>query len=228
MQGINKIFQIGFNKCGTTSLYRLFKETATPRVNAIHWHEGRLAYTIKQNIDCGIPALSSYEHISFFSDMECLYIDSTSNEVKLLFAHLEFFDVLDRHYPGSKFILNTRPLDSWLLSRLRHVVGWEPIRDGCAVRMKERIPYERLSIEAYGLSSREELVNKWRDDWHRHHQAVFQHFAGRSRDLLVFDIERDPLTKLKDFFAPYGLEFSTDALPRDNQTSLAQEPSLGR
>ena len=225
---INKIFQIGFNKCGTSSLFKLFKDCSVPRLNAIHWDKGLLAHTIQQNILAGIPALSSYEHFTFFSDMECLYVDKNSGEVKLLFSHVEFFEILDRQYPGSKFILNTRSLDSWLQSRLNHLVGWEPVNNGRVGRMKESIPYEQYNLKHYGLSSREDLLQKWRDDWYRHHQAVIQYFTERKDDLLVFDIEQDPLAYLKSFFAPYGIKFMADELPRENQTSLVSEPALHR
>ena len=41
-----KIFQIGFNKCGTRSITQLFHDS---NVRSIHWDEGRLAIKMKHN-----------------------------------------------------------------------------------------------------------------------------------------------------------------------------------
>ena len=66
----NKIFQIGFNKCGTLSLWNLFNSYS--KLKSIHWDYGNLAQTIYNNIysDIYLP-LDSYEDYTYFGDMEC-------------------------------------------------------------------------------------------------------------------------------------------------------------
>ena len=41
---MGKIFQIGFNKCGTTSIHRMLVANG---INSVHWDKGRLSKSIK-------------------------------------------------------------------------------------------------------------------------------------------------------------------------------------
>jgi carbonic anhydrase len=67
MRKINKIFQIGFNKCGTVSLYHFFEDNG---LKPIHWDMGMLATTIKYNHNNNLPLLKGYEKYDVFTDME--------------------------------------------------------------------------------------------------------------------------------------------------------------
>lgn len=97
----NKIFQIGFNKCGTTSLFEYFKSTG---IKCIHWDNDKIAEQMQNNFQNGMPLLNGYEQFTFFSD----------------FAHIEYFKLLDQQYPNSKFILNVRDKQKWIQSRIKH------------------------------------------------------------------------------------------------------------
>lgn len=106
-----KIFQIGFNRCGTTSLYNFFKHSCSDGLLCAHWENHKLAkilYRKKSFKD------TEYQDYHFFSDMEGI-VDS-----KYHFAHMENYRDLDLQYPNSKFILNTRNINKWILSRLSH------------------------------------------------------------------------------------------------------------
>ena len=102
-----KIFQIGFNKCGTTSLHTCFMENG---VASIHWDRGKLAQRMDRNHKKGRPLLEGYEDYLFYADME--YAPE-------LYPHIRLYKQLDREYPASRFILNLRDKKAWLLSRCR-------------------------------------------------------------------------------------------------------------
>ena len=45
-----KIFQIGFNKCGTKTLHHYFSRNG---IRSVHWDEGRLAQRMFANLASG-------------------------------------------------------------------------------------------------------------------------------------------------------------------------------
>ena len=146
----NKVFCVGFNKTATTSLTRLLKDLGLTTCHDPEW---------ARVVDMTDPLLAQYDA---FSDGECADIEA-----------------LDLAFPGSKFVLNTRALDRWLVSRVRWV---EHRRDlGKTGRMRREL--DELGVEA--------AVLRWaavRDEYHRH---VVQYFSRRPRDLLVIDVEAD-------------------------------------
>ncbi len=171
-----KIFQIGFNRCGTASLSRFFQNN---NIKSIHWNRGVLASSIHENYLRGLPLIGpKYQDIVAFFDLECVH-------EKLYIAQL-LFKELDSQYPGSKFILNTRDKKKWLKSRVSHRQGH----------------YLEDSARVYGLSLLE-MFSEWSLEWDHHHEAVLEYFKDRPGDLLIFDIEKDPISKLCDFFRPY-------------------------
>ncbi|HXX53057.1 MAG TPA: sulfotransferase [Thermodesulfovibrionales bacterium] len=103
MKRINKIFNIGFNKSGTTSLSAALNILG---IRTIHYmHEGdRLIDIIRDNKKNNRKLLRGLEDIDGFSD----------------FAGI-LFQELDKQYPNSKFILTIRDMDEWLASREKHV-----------------------------------------------------------------------------------------------------------
>ena len=102
----NKIFFIGMNRTGTLSYYNFLiknniksihqRKDKTNKKDYGYWYETSLDYFKDHR-----GYLTSFEH----------YLD---NEIYL---DLNFLDI---NFPRSKFILNTRNLDEWLLSRLNH------------------------------------------------------------------------------------------------------------
>ena len=214
-----KIFVIGFNKCATLSLHKLFNEYSEPNLTSIHWNKGYLGRDIHRNISVGRPPLQGYESFVVFSDMECFI--SIEDQLKWIFVGSQFFDLLDLHYPGSKFILNTRNMDSWINSRLRHQCDYAPMKHGYTKRSEEFIHYSYLHKTAYKVDSDEQIIQIWKDQWIEHHDNVLTHFITRPNDLLVYNIDQDPFAKVSDFFAKCGIFFSTDSLPHANKTLIA-------
>jgi hypothetical protein len=173
-----KIFQIGFNKCGTTTLHHFFSANG---IKSLHHDQGKLATTIFTNYKTRKKLLSpEYEFYTAFFDMENIYHSPE------LYVYLELFKELDQQYPGSKFILATRNKDAWLRSRARHET-----RSG------------RTYLEVVAAKqqlSKQQVVALWDQQWDRHHQAVLEYFKDRPNDLLVFDIEQDDPKKIAAFF----------------------------
>ena len=72
---LNKVFQVGFNKCGTTSLHHLF---AASGYRSVHWHKGDLGRQIYINITTGQPVLSGISHLDCFFDMVFMDADKAN------------------------------------------------------------------------------------------------------------------------------------------------------
>ena len=47
----------------------------------------------------------------------------------------------------------------------------------------------------------EEVLTLWESQWYTHINNVLEYFKDRPNDLLVFNIEEDDATKIKDFFS---------------------------
>jgi hypothetical protein len=167
-----KIFIIGFNKTGTHSFHEYFKKNL---ISSIHWDGGKLARTIKYNHKNGIKILTGYEQYTVFSDME--------DVLNLNYAHVDYFMEFDKMYPGSKFILNIRDVENWIKSRINHGGGW----------------YVNYLCRKLNLT-KEKLNQKWREDYYNHTENVINYFSDKPNKLLIFDIEKDSIQKLNDFF----------------------------
>jgi hypothetical protein len=107
------IFIIGFNKTATTSLHAFFTGNGFP---SVHWDRGKLARRMVQNCLDDRPILNGYDReFRVFSDMQ-----AQSGRIRI--EANQYFRILDRDYPGSYFILNTRDLGKWISSRSANFV----------------------------------------------------------------------------------------------------------
>ena len=188
-----KIFQIGFNRTATTSLFKFFKKNG---LKSIHWNGGHLVDQMVRNMHLNVPLLSnSYrfqdgkptteklEDIVFFSDM--------TRELGQFDAK-DFYKQLDHDYPGSKFILNTRDVNSWIESR------WVLFNGRTARRWA--LPFYGLEDTPEGV---ETLNQIWRNMHENHHQDVVKYFSNRPKDLLIYDINSDTPEKIVDFLSDH-------------------------
>lgn len=173
-----KVFQIGFNKCATRSLYQLFSSAGC---KAVHWEGGKLARDLKASFEAGAKPLAAWDDTVFFSDME-LVNDRTGP----LIEGNRYFAYLHKHYPDARFILNTRDVEDWLFSRVDHNEG----------------KYLNNYRHHFGLTRTRDIMDRWRKDWEEQHLAVRTHFASHPEALLEYHIKLDPVEKLFDFFAP--------------------------
>jgi hypothetical protein len=158
------IFCIGLSKTGTRSLHDALQVLG---LRSVHWGGPDVQSAVQRGPEIraaveraaaeGRPLLDELEEADAYSDIEALSIR---------------FDVLDRQYPGSKFILTVRHLESWLDSRERHVEA--------NVARRQRGEYAGTFL----------VVDRpaWAAEMTRHQERVRAHFAGRPGDLLELDI----------------------------------------
>ncbi len=142
-----KVFAIGFNKSGTTSIHHLFQ---TLGLNSYHGLEWRKCADLR-----------------FFFKFDC-FSDGPPDD----------FMYLDKTFMNSKFILNVRQLETWVLSRLSHIE-----------RQKEKFDNFKLwptwDTTTFAIKS-------WIKERNEYHISVLEYFAKRSTDLLIIDYIRDP------------------------------------
>ena len=183
-----KIFTIGFNKCGTTSLHKLYKASG---LHSAHWRVSPDAY-LAQIMVCNWmghrPLLTGLEAFDAYSD---LFYLSGSNYLEAN----RLFDVLDRQYPDALFILNTRNKTAWLQSRARHRGTTHP---GTTHPGTESGSMLERKASCFGVPE-EEVMSIWADQWDAHHAQVRLHFRGQQHRFVEFDIETDPIGKLAAF-----------------------------
>ncbi|SHG73758.1 hypothetical protein SAMN05443144_1542 [Fodinibius roseus] len=177
MSEINKIFGIGFFKTGTVSLWR-----------AIEY----LGFTVQH----GMVPQGEQIRINLANFVSpCLYGLPEADAYMDIDELRNHFDLLDREYPNSKFILTTRPLEDWLASVQ-------------AQKHKRRSPYY------HAFEHQDPLLLKW----HRtaHHNAVREYFADRPDDMLELKIcEGEGWEKLCPFL---GKPVPNISFPHENKS----------
>ncbi len=199
-----RIFQIGFNRCGTKTLSEFFKANG---VRTAHWKRGTIACGIELARRQGKPLLTYVDRFQAFTDMERIRVPALRRwwvvtptfrrlvrelgpeENAPIYAY-KYFAPLHQQYPGSRFILNSRPVDKWVASRLRFMGGL----------------YRSCIHGDHAHGSDAELGKCWKRDWADHHASVRSYFADHPDDLLVFDIEADDPTRLVEFLKPVALD----------------------
>ncbi len=155
MRTAGKIFGIGLNKTATVSLHEALE---TLGYSSLHFGGPETRLAVQRAIEDGKPLLTYLDprYVAF-------------SDIGLLSYH---FDLADGQYPGSRFILTTRPLEDWLDSRERHV------------------EYNRSqhALGRYTGNFLEIDREHWTAMYHQHIARVRSYFADRPDDLLVIDI----------------------------------------
>ena len=200
-----RIFILGMNKCGTRSLHKFFRESDLP---SIHHDEGRLARRIDENVLSGRPPIEGYDEFQVFSDMEVTIDESRPRELILAQRYFREFDAA---YPGSLFILNTRNIDNWIVSRFNHGSGAYP-----------KIYLEKLRRRDNDQSlDMVQLVEAWRADWNELHGSIREYFTDHDR-FLEYHIENDSSEKLVAFLESHSIQLKSKTLPHRGQSDRAK------
>lgn len=176
----NFVFFNGFNKCATTALHVLCRDSG---IRSCHWRVSEtrfLARIMQTNMAHARRPFFGLEECVAFSDMT--YCDDT-----LLLDRCLWFREIYRAYPEAYYILNTRPVDHWVRSRMMHasVFGSFAARAAKATAM-----------------TMDELRDSWRRVFTQHHAEVEAFFADTPR-FLRFNIETQPIDDLVTFLAPH-------------------------
>ncbi len=167
-----KIFCIGLNKTGTTSLHKAFEILG---YNSVHYSskEGNIQNIIANNYKDNQLLLKSLEHYDVILDW---------NDESIL----DLYKVFDQQYPNSKFILNTRDLGGWINSREKHVLNISDLEN-----LQKKYPEHTW----YNIDKA-----AWEKLYHQHHKSVKDYFKNRPNDILEFNLfEGDGWEKLCGF-----------------------------
>jgi hypothetical protein len=188
-----RVFQIGFNKCGTRTLFRYLQENG---FRGVHWNKGRLAKAIFRNLSNGNDLLRGYENYDVLTDMEFVTKDFALEAYKL-------FPLLADAHPDAVFILNTREREDWIKSRFAHRHGNYSKKWKLALKIKDDAM----------------LADFWRRDWDNHHARVEKYFSDKAARFVKFDIAKDSPEVLSRLFP--GREMDVSAYRQMGKTKSA-------
>jgi hypothetical protein len=148
------VFGIGLNKTGTTSLHRALTILG---YRSLHWGGSEVRERVRRAMAEGKPLLHYFHPPP----------DAVSDVEEITHS----FELADRQYPGSRFILTVRDLHDWVESRRRHVE-------------RNRRAYGAGEYRGHFLEIDEK---RWVAEYRRHERRVLEYFGDRP-DLLVFDV----------------------------------------
>jgi len=174
-----KVFFIGFNKTATTSFHCFFKKNGCKSYHYTYSDEidypfNCLAWKMEDNLKKEKNILKEIDDADVYSDM--CYID---NKFYLHEAN-EHFKKLDKDFPNSYFIFQTRPLNDWIQSRLYHQKGNF---------------YKKL---LHNFKSEKDLVESWRRTYDYFYKNITSYFKNYNR-FIQFDISKDHIEKINLF-----------------------------
>lgn len=170
----NKIFFVGFSKCGTTALHYYLRKNG---IRSLHsHHKGLYAATIiEQNLIRGRDPLRYLSQFEAFSDM---LIASDTAYTEAIKYYKEFYEF----YPDSYFVYNDRPVDDWIKSRFNHT--------DFADRQAR-----------YFKVDKSELADVWRQINETHKRETMEFFRDKPK-FMHFNIDTDDIRKLTTFLRP--------------------------
>eukprot|EP01083_Nonionella_stella_P177423 623564_1 len=184
-----KIFQIGFNKAATRTLYTFFSHNGIKSMHHLQSYHGKRAeirevMMKRYNQNKTILKNNAYR---FYSDFGAASRLRDSDE------QTRTWQVLFKQYPDAKFILNIRKMEHWLKSRYFHL---SPVTGRFLIDSRGNAHHTHI-----------ETLNRWIKTWYQHSCDVLQFFErmNASHNLLIFNIETDPIDKVVDFFGGFGL-----------------------
>jgi hypothetical protein len=163
-----KFFIIGFNKTGTTSIDSFFQGYG---FKTIHWKSGDryLAQQIEVNVQRSDFILKGIDNFDVYSDFTFVSDDQAIEGNR-------YFRQLHSEFPSAFWILNTRSMQGWILSRLRHPKFAERYTKALGMSIIDLVAYwEKLKV------SRESEIREY--------------FMGNER-FVEFDIDRETFTEL--------------------------------
>jgi hypothetical protein len=182
-----KIFCIGLNKTGTSTLHKAFEILGLKSVHYMDDKGNNIKEIITSNFLAGNNILKGIDKYEVFSDW-----DQAPNTIAI-------FKEFDRQYPNSKFIANTRELQSWLDSRESHVKR----------NQEKKLKNPELDVKWLKIDRQ-----AWENQYKSHYSEIKTYFENREKDLLVFDVvEGDGWEKLCHFL---DLPIPNIPFPRKN------------
>jgi hypothetical protein len=203
-------FQIGFNRCATQSLYKAFIDCG---LKAIHHNfkttklcfREYIATLMLDNLDkpksLKKPILEhKLKMYDGFFDMTYIYDDYEFN-------FYTYFKNIERQYPGSIFIFNTRDCLSWILSRMKLGLS----------TTKYLLYYKNIN---------EKKIKEWIDHYFEHSYLVRDYFlhkpiVKKRTNLYVYIIDK---MSLSDFCKK--IELPNSERIKDEKTDFIKNKKL--
>ena len=190
-----KVFCIGFNKTGTSSLHRFFQESGLKSL-----HGGRWAINSR---------LRKGKH--HFLKHQCYSDDEQAD-----------FRALDAWFPGSLFILNDRSDKAWLYSRIKHVLRY-PEALQPEKMLLDRKQYGPMALDlAFGG---ELAIRKWLAEKRIYTRQAEVYFANRSDFLRINVPESEDWSEqLIAFFERNDFPIQRDNIPEKIHENVRKKP----
>ena len=161
MDAEGRIFGIGLSRTGTTSLMRALEHVG---YRTIHYPHDSVTLAELSSSVYRLSVLEEYEAVT----------DITVSP---------YYAQFDKIYPGSKFVLTVREIESWLASMEAHFERLGPHLE----RHSEMRPFtEFICAAVYGTHSFDEDRMRW--VYETHVRNVRRFFKRRPEDLLEIDV----------------------------------------
>ncbi len=202
-----KIFCIGKNKTGTTSLTKAFRDMEFIIGNQSD-AEGMIGDYIKKDFTRIIEYCKTAE---FFQDVP--------------FSMPETYKVLDKAYPNSKFILTVRDdASQWYNSITKfhaklfgngNIPTWDDLKNAT---YKYKGWMHEVMRATSNLTDSDEPYDKTKltNLYEKYNQEVMCYFENRPNDLLIINLsDKDAYKKFCDFI---GMEAKGNSFPWENKT----------
>jgi len=175
-----KIFVIGFNKTGTTSVDKALEELGYKRGNQKLFEYLSKGYWDGKGIDRIVEFCKYYD---YFQDLP--------------FSTPEVYKLLDKAFPGSKFILTVRDSDDqWLVSMKRYygksVNPNNPERITEADLKNSFYRYKGFMYDFFvNVYGKDFFSEEWKNVYSNHIEDVKKYFKDRPDDLLCINVADD-------------------------------------
>jgi len=201
VEELPRVFVVGQNKTGTSSIHDLYRSEAPKGALSVHWEVDNknvsniLESNFKYNRDIfeGLP-----KNTRMITDAEDVV------QCTFSFKNYDLIQSMKEQYPDSKFVLNVRDEDRFLTSREKHYSS-----------SHKNTPYAEKWAQCHNVdaSDREAVREAMRTDFRTHSETIQSMFKDDPERLLVYDIENDPADTLRAFV---GLKPNQLPLPRKN------------
>lgn len=154
------------------------------------------------NAVAGRKILEGYDkQFRVFSDF--YYVNA-----RIIIEANQYFRAMDRDYPGSFFIYNSRSMDKWITSRLKHAHDAGNMLDSFK--------------SYYGTDDTELVVRHWKD-MRTQFEAELDEYFGQSERLLRLNVEsEDPAGQIARFLK---MDLDLSAWQRIGETDKRQATS---
>ena len=221
------IFQIGFNKAGTTSLYQFFIHNNIPsisyKINQSNIEEPQLSdimyYQYYNNNKSNILPFNGTKFMYYGDFGE--YLINGSHDFDILCIEnnrncIPWYKILLNKYPNNSiFILNIRNINNWLKSRYTYPFP------NYSVRFIKRNIKKYQNNEKYQI----QILNDWTVLWYQYICNLLTYFIDNhlSHQLLIFDIEIDSIHKLIKYFASFGINLDSKYFTQQRKTQRAKK-----